>query len=296
MCSEDRLVTRGLVEGRTRRFLREMETYRRESELCAVAYDSFVPREISPAATGVNKNSRLVRSQIPPHSAPRAYWVTDWLSDCRELRATSHPAWVHTRSHCVERQRARRLARSRGWSPWGASVGQSERASHHRTTEQTLLDDFPALYREPFRGACCLDVSVSLCRLSRISYETFFYSSRRILISRSLFFPASMNNLGSRQTQKFRVASPWILSSVQVTEVLMELLVARLRVDQVLSDPAGCALGTEICDKTSLREKWCARRSVNIFFPFSAFEVQRAWLYSDTIFQMFSTPFLTAPK
>lgn len=118
--------------------------------------------EINPAATSVNKNSCFVRSQIPPHSAPRAYWVTDWLSDCRELRATSHPAWVHTRSHCVERQRARSLVCFRGWSSWGTSVDQSSFLSHHRTTEQTLLEDFPAFYREPFRGAFCLGSLVAV--------------------------------------------------------------------------------------------------------------------------------------
>lgn len=75
--------------------------------------------EINPAPMNVNKNSRFIRLQIPPHSAPRTYWVTDWLSDCRELRATSYPAWVHTRSHCVERQWARSLVCFRGWSSWG---------------------------------------------------------------------------------------------------------------------------------------------------------------------------------
>lgn len=69
---------------------------------------------------------------------------------------------MHTRSYCVERQRARSLVCFRGWSSWGTSVDQSSFVSHHSSTEQTLLEDFPAFCRELFRGALCLDSLVSV--------------------------------------------------------------------------------------------------------------------------------------
>ena len=51
--------------------------------------------EINPAPMNVNKNSRFVRLQIPPHSAPRTYWVTDWLTYRTHFVIVPFPLRLH---------------------------------------------------------------------------------------------------------------------------------------------------------------------------------------------------------